>query len=67
MLLAAVAGAAAAFAVVKLSSPSVQGTQVIVQDGAGQFRTVSLTETEYPDFTHLKHSSSVLTRLPMWH
>ena len=57
LLLAAVAGAAAAFAVVKLSSPSVQGTQVIVQDGAGQFRTVSLTETEYPDFTYAAESA----------
>lgn len=57
LLLAAVVGAAAAFAVVKLSSPSVQGTQVIVQDGAGQFRTVSLTETEYPDFTYAAESA----------
>ncbi len=57
LLLAAVVGAAAAFAVVKLSSPSVQGAQVIVQDGAGQFRTVSLTETEYPDFTYAAESA----------
>ena len=57
LLLAAVVGAAAAFAVVKLSSPSDRGTRVIVQDGAGQFRTVSLTETEYPDFTYAAESA----------
>ena len=57
LLLAAVVGAAAAFAVVKLSSPSDQGTRVIVKDGAGQFRTVSLTETEYPDFTYAAESA----------
>lgn len=57
LLLAAVVGAAAAFAVVKLSSPSDQGTRVIVQDGAGQFRTVSLTESEYPDFTYAAESA----------
>ena len=58
LLLAAVVGAAAAFAVVKLSGPDVrQGTYVSASEGGAPFRTVSLSETDYPDFTYAAESA----------
>ena len=48
VLLSAVAGAIAAFVVVKTAGPETVGQQVVISDNGGQFRTVNLTQTEYP-------------------
>ena len=57
VLLSAVAGAIAAFVVVKTAGPETVGQQVVISDNGGQFRTVNLTQTEYPDFTYAAESA----------
>lgn len=54
VLLSALVGAAAAFGVVKATTPSPADT-TIVTDAAGnavEYRTVNLAESDYPDFTY---------------
>lgn len=57
LLLSVIAGAAAAFAVVKLTAPEEATGRVVVQGNGGQFRTVSLDQSEYPDFTYAAESA----------
>ena len=57
VLLSAIAGGVVAFAVVRTADVSSAGQQVFVSGNGGQYRTVNLSETEYPDFTYAAESA----------
>ncbi len=57
MLLSAVVGGAAALIVVKCAASDMNGRQVVIQDAGGEYRTVNLEQTDYPDFTYAAESA----------
>lgn len=57
MLLSALAGGLVAFAVVKRAENNTGRQEVVISPDGGQFRTVNLEQTEYPDFTYAAESA----------
>ena len=57
VLLSALAGGLVAFAVVKRAENNTGRQEVVISSDGGQFRTVNLEQTEYPDFTYAAESA----------
>lgn len=57
VLLSALAGGLVAFAVVKRAENNTGRQEVVISPDGGQFRTVNLEQTEYPDFTYAAESA----------
>ena len=57
VLLSALAGGLVAFAVVKRAENNTGRQEVVMSPDGGQFRTVNLEQTEYPDFTYAAESA----------
>lgn len=57
VLLSALAGGLVAFAVVKRAENNTGKQEVVISPDGGQFRTVNLEQTEYPDFTYAAESA----------
>ena len=57
VLLSALEGGLVAFAVVKRAENNTGRQEVVISPDGGQFRTVNLEQTEYPDFTYAAESA----------